>query len=298
MKATKTLGILREVKSKWERRVAVTPREVKKLVDANIRVLVQPCERRVFKDIEYTNAGATLTEDLSDAACIFGVKEFPHQSLIKDHTYLTFSHVIKAQPYNMPFLDACLDKNIRLIDYECIKDDPRKYANSPTAIVPRLVAFGKYAGLAGMITGLRGLGEQLLALGASTPFLHVSSSYMYSSFDEALVDIEKVGQLIEKYGLPKRFGPLTFVFTGDGNVSQGALELFKYLPHEMVEPKDLPKLQNNFSNRKVLCFFILPQNIFFSKPILWKTKTKQNKTNSIGVWMCAACASNSCTSKW
>jgi alpha-aminoadipic semialdehyde synthase len=36
--------------------------------------------------------------------------------------------------------------------------------------------------------------------------------------------------------LPKSIGPLTFVFTGSGNVSQGAQEIFQDLPYEYVPP--------------------------------------------------------------
>lgn len=150
MKPTRCLGILREVKSKWERRVPITPSEVKTLVDNNIRVLIQPCERRVFKDIEYSHAGAILTNNLEEANCILGVKEFPSYNLLKDHSYLCFNHVIKAQTQNMPFLDNCLQKNIRLFDYECIRESPDKVINGTPQ---RLVAFGRFAGLAGMITG-------------------------------------------------------------------------------------------------------------------------------------------------
>ena len=48
----------------------------------------------------------------------------------------------------MPALDALLAKNIRLIDYEKITDDKEN----------RLIAFGKYAGMAGAIDFLKGLG--------------------------------------------------------------------------------------------------------------------------------------------
>lgn len=60
----------------------------------------------------------------------------------------------------MPLLDAILEKNIRLIDYERIIDESGH----------RMVAFGKYAGVAGMINILHGLGLRLLALGHHTPF--------------------------------------------------------------------------------------------------------------------------------
>ena len=37
----------------------------------------------------------------------------------------------------------------------------------------RVVAFGKYAGIAGMIDILHGVGVRLLALGHHTPFMHI-----------------------------------------------------------------------------------------------------------------------------
>lgn len=52
-------------------------------------------------------------------------------------------------------------QRIRLIDYERLLDERGL----------RLVAFGQYAGVAGMINILHGLGVRLLALGHSTPFI-------------------------------------------------------------------------------------------------------------------------------
>ena len=48
----------------------------------------------------------------------------------------------------------------------------------------RLVAFGKYAGVAGFVNILHGLGLRLLALGHHTPFMvsRVSSTQSYSHF--------------------------------------------------------------------------------------------------------------------
>lgn len=40
MESRKTVGIVREEKNKWERRCALTPKEVRQLVDDGIRVLV------------------------------------------------------------------------------------------------------------------------------------------------------------------------------------------------------------------------------------------------------------------
>lgn len=42
--------------------------------------------------------------------------------------------------------------------------------------------------------------------------------------------------------MPKSIGPMTYVFTGSGNVSQGAQEIFQELPHEYVPPNMLQKV--------------------------------------------------------
>ena len=42
--------------------------------------------------------------------------------------------------------------------------------------------------------------------------------------------------------LPRSLGALTFVFTGSGNVSQGAQEIIQELPHEYVSPDMLQKV--------------------------------------------------------
>lgn len=112
----------------------------------------------IFKS--FLEAGAIISEDISDASVIFGVKQIPIDALIPGKTYCFFSHTIKAQSDNMPLLDAILEKNIRLIDYERIIDESGQ----------RQVAFGRYAGVAGMINILHGLGLRLLALGHHTPF--------------------------------------------------------------------------------------------------------------------------------
>lgn len=128
---------------------------------------------------QYANSGAIIREDISEASVIFGVKQVPVDQLIPEKTYCFFSHTIKAQEANMPLLDAILAKvrrrnrfpwvrltfrlfqNIRLIDYEKLMDESGQ----------RVVAFGKYAGVAGMVNILHGLGLRLLALGHHTPFM-------------------------------------------------------------------------------------------------------------------------------
>lgn len=51
--------------------------------------------------------------------------------------------------------------------------------------------------------------------------------------------------------MPKSVGPLTFVFTGSGNVSQGAQEVFQELPFEFIPPEMLHKVAEHGATNKV-----------------------------------------------
>eukprot|EP00656_Telonema_subtile_P047495 TRINITY_DN545_c0_g1_i1.p1 TRINITY_DN545_c0_g1~~TRINITY_DN545_c0_g1_i1.p1 ORF type:complete len:1029 (-),score=352.60 TRINITY_DN545_c0_g1_i1:354-3440(-) len=239
LRGNKCIGIVKEIYSKWERRCPLTPSHVKQLVEEHgLQVLVQPSKKRVFADSEFVKAGAIVTEDLSNASVIFGVKQVPVADLLADRTYVFFSHTIKAQAENMPLLDELLDKNIRLIDYECITAGGARSA-------PRLVAFGEYAGKAGMIDGFRGIGERLLAKGYHSPFLSMGSAYMYEDYEASCRAVQAMGEQIAQHGVHPDFAPMTFVFTGNGNVSRGAQEVFKFAPHEMVSPADLPHVDRD-----------------------------------------------------
>ncbi|GBG26799.1 Saccharopine dehydrogenase NAD+, L-lysine-forming [Hondaea fermentalgiana] len=235
-----SVGIVREAYSAWERRAPFTPEQVQRLVNKyGVDVVVQPSGKRVFADGEFERAGATLSDDLSGCAAIFGVKQAPIDTLLKDKTYLFFSHTIKGQLENMELLDKILEKNIRLIDYECI-------TKNGTAGAPRLVAFGQYAGMAGMIDAIRGVGQQLLHQGLSSPFLSVGSAYMYPSYETAKCAVRDAGRAFTQQRAqqvwPDRFDPLVFLFTGRGNVNQGARQVFYHVPHRMVPPEDLERV--------------------------------------------------------
>mmetsp|Transcript_19687 Transcript_19687/g.36228 ORF Transcript_19687/g.36228 Transcript_19687/m.36228 type:complete len:490 (+) Transcript_19687:2014-3483(+) len=229
------VALRRENKSYWESRTALTPDDVRLLVADGLKVLVQPSTLRCYSDEEYSRAGAVITEDLSEASIIAGIKEVDVQYLLPRRTYLFFAHVIKAQPYNMHLLDALLEKGIRHVDYECIRDT--------TPHRNRLVAFGTYAGNAGVIDYLGGLGELLLNRHISTPFVYVARCYRYRTLEAALLDVKEVGKLIAKNGLPRKICPLVFGVTGTGRCALGALQVLKCMPYEIVSVEDLPALQ-------------------------------------------------------
>jgi alpha-aminoadipic semialdehyde synthase len=203
-------GLRREDKSRWERRAPLAPKHVEALVQAGAKVLVQPSSTRVFTDEEYQNAKAEISEDLTLADHIFAVKEVPSQLLIPNKTYYFFSHTIKAQRQNMPMLDVILQKKINLVDYERIVNEKDV----------RLVKFGRFAGNAGMVDALAGVGDRLLQLGHSTPFLYMSYSKGYPSLDAAKKATADIGKLIAEHGIPKALHPFTFTFVGAGAVGQ------------------------------------------------------------------------------
>ncbi|XP_045609079.1 alpha-aminoadipic semialdehyde synthase, mitochondrial isoform X1 [Procambarus clarkii] len=237
------LGIRREDQSVWERRAPLGPSQVRQLVKNGVKVIVQPSNRRAYPMQAYQNVGAKVQEDLSEAPVIIGVKQVPIDQLIPNRTYCFFSHTIKAQEANMPLLDAILEKNIRLIDYERMCDRQGQ----------RVVAFGKYAGVAGMINVLNGLGLRLLALGHHTPFMHIGPAHNYRNTEMARQSIRDTGYEISLGMMPNSIGPLTFIFTGTGNVSQGAQEIVQELPHEYVSVKALKKVAEHGSTSKIYC---------------------------------------------
>uniref|UniRef100_A0A914EBA5 Saccharopine dehydrogenase (NAD(+), L-glutamate-forming) n=1 Tax=Acrobeloides nanus TaxID=290746 RepID=A0A914EBA5_9BILA len=240
-RVTPCLAIRRETINAWERRAPLAPIHVKKLTRKGIKVLIQPSNRRAFPIQDYIGAGAIVQEDISAAQLIISVKSVPVEELLPKKTYAFFSHTIKAQQDNMPMLDTILQRKIRLIDYEKIVDSKGR----------RMVMFGKWAGYAGFINILHGLGLRLLALGHHTPFLHIALAHNYSDSHMAINALRDCGYEIALGRLPRSLGPLVFVFTGTGNVSQGAQELFEQFPHEYVDPHTLPKVATKGQLNKI-----------------------------------------------
>ncbi|NXF17090.1 AASS protein, partial [Rhodinocichla rosea] len=229
------LAIRREDVNAWERRAPLAPKHVKELTKMGYKVLVQPSNRRAIHEREYVKAGAIIQEDISEASLIIGVKRPPEDKLIPKKNYAFFSHTIKAQEANMPLLDEILKQEIRLFDYEKMVDHKGM----------RVVAFGKWAGVAGMINILHGLGLRFLALGHHTPFMHIGMAHNYRNSSQAVQAVRDAGYEISLGLMPKSVGPLTFVFTGTGNVSKGAQEMFSALPCEFVEPHELKEVSRS-----------------------------------------------------
>lgn len=224
------IGIRREDKSKWEGRVPLVPDDVLRLIDRDgLQFTVQSSPTRAFPDEAYQAAGARVTPDLVDCPLIMGVKEIPPDRLEAGKTYIYFSHTIKGQPANMPALRRLLELGCTLIDYERIVDDQNR----------RLVFFGRYAGLAGMIDTLWALGQRLRHEGIDNPFTRIQPAHRYDDLGHFRREIAYVADSIRRRGLPKALRPLICGFAGYGQVSQGAQYIYDLLPVTQIAPDDL-----------------------------------------------------------
>ena len=225
------IGIRREDKNRWERRVPLIPEQVAQLVERGIEVTLQPSQIRAFPDDQYRAVGARIDEDLSGCNLVLAVKEIPERLFRVGGAYVFFAHVIKGQAHNMPMLRRLLDLGCTLIDYEKVTDEAGR----------RLIFFGRHAGLAGMIDTLWALGQRLKAKKIPNPFARIKKAHQYPDLERALDAVEAAGEEIRKKGLPKALCPMSFGFTGYGNVSRGAQEVFDRLPHLQVSPQGLEK---------------------------------------------------------
>ncbi|NPV13878.1 hypothetical protein HPY86_02975 [candidate division WOR-3 bacterium] len=227
------IGIRREDKNIWERRVPLTPDQLRQLiVEHGLRFAVQSSPIRIFSDEEFRQAGAEVREDVADCPIVLGVKEMPVNFFRPQGTYMFFAHVIKGQPHNMKMLKRMMELGCSLLDYEKITDEQGK----------RLVFFGRFAGIAGMIDTIAGLGQRLKVLGWETPFQEAKLAHEYRRVDKAKEAIAQIGEAVRRNGLPEELVPLVIGVTGYGNVARGAGEILMALGTTLVTPADLPAL--------------------------------------------------------
>src|SRR5690606_39037084 len=214
-------GIIRAGKTPPDKRVVFSLQELLSVKNtyptATFKVESSPI--RVFKDEEYQESGFDVSNDMTDCDVLFGVKEVPVDQLIPNKTYFFFSHTIKKQQYNKKLLQACLQKNIRLIDHETLVDENGH----------RLIGFGRYAGIVGAYNAFRAFGIKF-----------------------ELFNLKKAEELKSQNDLIERLNraylpPIKVVLTGKGKVGFGAKEILdgmkmkevsieKFLTKEFDEP--------------------------------------------------------------
>lgn len=241
MRKNLTVGILKETKSE-EYRAPLTPTDIAWFKKRKVGVEVESSSERIFKDREYKRSGAKLVERVKKASLLVGIKEPELSSLHNNKVYLVFSHTIKGQAKNIPLIKECLKKKITLVDYEKITDQHGK----------RLVYFGRFAGICGMVNSLYYYGKKLEWRGVKNPFSSIHASHRYISLREAKKDIKRVADRIYRRGVDRRISPFIIGVTGHGHVSQGVKEILDLFNPIEIHPRDIRRFirhQKHIRNR-------------------------------------------------
>lgn len=201
------IGLIREGKTPPDTRVVLTPNQCKSILqNNNINIVVQPSPNRCYTNEEYKNAGVVISEDIQDCELLLGVKEVPIENLISNKTYCFFSHTIKEQPYNQKLLKAVVDKNIRLVDYECLVNEKGE----------RIIAFGHWAGIVGAHNALWTWAKK------------------YNQFDlPRAVEVNDLAKLKAHYKTIS-FPAIKIAVTGGGRVAKGVFEILNAAGIKMV----------------------------------------------------------------
>lgn len=226
------IGIRREDKGVWERRAPLTPDDVAALkARYSVDIIVQPSDNRIFTNEAYAQAGAIIGEDLQRCPIILGIKEIPEDKYLAGKTYFLFSHTTKGQPHNMGKLARMVDKRVSLIDYEKVTDDQGA----------RLIAFGRYAGQAGIINALAFFGKQHKLRGMETPFAQLKQALHYSSASDIKAAFAAVAEAMQPTHTNTITPPTPMIVavTGRGRVAQGVDDYLSLLPFRPLSPADL-----------------------------------------------------------
>jgi alanine dehydrogenase len=233
-----TLSILKEARID-ENRVPFSPSQISYLLNrfSNLKIIVQPSERRCFRDKDYLKAGAQIKDDLNSADIIFGVKEVDISKLIQNKIYLFFSHTSKVRQYigqaitdkaviyKKELLREVIKKNITLIDYENVREVSGEGY--------RYLGFGRFAGIIGTYNTL----NLYLKLFNKLP---LSRAFEINNY-------EQIKKLISK----QNFNKIKILVTGSGRASKGAIEMLEHASIKQVSISDyLNKKYNEaiFSN--------------------------------------------------
>ena len=205
------IGIIKEYKIPNDYRVPFTPNQAKEIKELDgFNVVCQKSEIRCYKEEEYKEQGISIVNKLDESDIIFGIKEVPVNKLIENKTYFMFSHTIKKQPYNRDLLKTIIKKKIRLIDYECLTEKNK-----------RIVAFGKYAGIAGTYNSL------------------IAYGIKYKKFDfQRLSKFKNTKDLYKFSSKNPLSDPIKILIIGNGRVAEGATELLEEFQVKQVCTKD------------------------------------------------------------
>lgn len=226
----RTIGLCREQKDLWERRVPLIPAAVRQLVgEHGYEVVVQGSPLRVHSNGEYAAAGALVDDGIAGCDLVVSMNEPAAELLRPGGMYLCFGRSVSGRPFGDTFLRRLKELGCTLFDGNRITDERGR----------SVIYNEKYIGLAGMIDTLWALGQRLKHEGYDTPFAAIRQAYQYENLASARRAIIEIGEELRDRRLPTVLRPLVFGFTGNDGASKGAQEIFDLLPHREITPSEL-----------------------------------------------------------
>jgi alpha-aminoadipic semialdehyde synthase len=238
-----------DLSKKGEKRVAIIPQLAKILVEQGVPLTVQPRQhpktgevKRAFEDSAYQKVGATISEDISEAKVVFGLKEIAIDEIRQNTAYLCFSHTHKGQVKNQKMLQVFKDRLTTLMDYELMVNDKGARV---------ITAFTYYAGYAGMVDTIWAVGQRYKKAGISHPFSTIPQSIETEDLGLIKNMLKEIGEDIKKEGTPAELPPFINLILGQGKTSTGAQEIYDILPVEEISLADLPRVFESGDRKKV-----------------------------------------------
>ena len=255
------IGLLREgINKKGEMRSSITPDTAEFLIKSGFMPIVQPAKnpetgerKRIFKDSEYKKAGAEISDDLSFAKIIFGLKEIPTHRILPKKVYLLFSHTHKGQIKNRKMLRTFAETKSTIIDYELVRDEKGNRI---------ITAFTYNAGYAGLVDTLWSLGKRLKLKNIKNVFEEIPQAIEGQDLIKVRNILQRVGKKINSISTPEEIPPIIVCILGKGKTAKGVRRMLDILPHSDVQIAELERIYKSDERNKISVLQIDVEEIY------------------------------------
>ena len=228
---------LRKETKENEYRTPLTPQDCKILINNNYEIMFESSETRCYKNEEYEKTGCIPTHinNIDDSTIIVGLKELDiNEIALFSHKHFYFSHAFKGQLNSHHIINRFKENNGYIYDYEYIVDKNGR----------RMIAFGYWAGYAGIYLGL--LQYNTPIIGELVP----------------IFDISKIHHIFSQYTSK----PKITICGANGRCGTGCLEFLKsidIIPHICEKNDPIPYDTEIFIN----AIYLAPDStvIFFDE---------------------------------
>ena len=219
---------LRKETKENEYRTPLTPHDCYILIKNNYEIQFELSINRCYKNEEYEKVGCIPknVNDIDDSTIIIGLKEFNmNETALLSHKHFYFSHAFKCQENSHHIINLFQENNGYIYDYEYIVDENGR----------RVIAFGYWAGFAGMYLGLLQYNRQLVRE------QHIESLV-------PILDISEIYETLREYTTTK---PKITICGAYGRCGRGCLEFLKsvdIIPHICNKNEMIPEDTEIFIN--------------------------------------------------